>query len=124
MACYHFRIKSDKKSDGSRVSASVHVDYISRQGKYKNEGTDLNTESNLISFAGNKNFGDDSFPLYLTDDFGKIYNTKKGLQVNGKYSPTTLAIALTLAKNISDNQPLILNGSKKIQRHNFSRRSR
>ena len=58
MASYHFRIKSDKKSDGSRVSASVHVDYISRQGKYKNEGTDLYTESNLISFAGNKNFGE------------------------------------------------------------------
>ena len=115
MASYHFRIKSDKKSDGSRVSASVHVDYISRQGKYKNEGTDLNTKSNLISFANTKNFGDDSFPLYLTDDFGKIFNTKKGLQINGKYSHTTLAIALTLAKNISDNQPIILQGSQKFK---------
>jgi len=98
-----------------RLAYRVHVDYISRQGKFKNEGTDKNSESNLISFAGNKNFGDETFPLYLTDDFGKIFNTKKGLQINGKYSHTTLAIALTLAKNISDNQPIILQGSQKFK---------
>ena len=85
MASYHFRIKSDKKSDGSRVSASVHVDYISRQGKYKNEGGDKNRESNFIYFANSKNLGDEIFPLYLTDDFGKIFYTPKGLQINGKY---------------------------------------
>mgnify|MGYP003571385484 CR=1 FL=1 len=58
----------------------------------------------------------DTFPLYLTDDFGKIFYMPKGLQVNGKYSPTTLSIALTLAKNISDNQPLILKGSQKFKK--------
>ena len=114
MASYHFRIKSDKKSDGTRVSASVHVDYISRQGQYKNEGGDKIQESNSITFA-DKNIFDDSFPLYLSDDFGKIYNTEKGLQVSGKYSATTLSIALTLAKNISDNQPLIIFGSQKFK---------
>ena len=118
MATYHFRVKSDKKSNGERVSAAVHLDYISRQGKYKNEGADKNadknSESNLIAFA-DKNIFDENFPLYLTDNFGKIYNTEKGLQVNGKYSPTTLSIALTLAKNMSDNQPLILKGSKKFK---------
>ena len=119
LACYHFRIKNDLKSNGSRVSASVHVDYISRQDKYKNEGADKKSnsspETNSISFAGENIFRDETFPLYLTDDFGKIYNTQKGLQVNGKYSPTTLSIALTLAKNFSDNQPLILNGSQKFK---------
>ena len=114
MASYHFRIKSDKKSNGERVSAAVHLDYISRQGRYENEGAEKNQESNLITFAG-KNIFDETFPLYLTDDFGKIYNTPEGLQVNGKYSPTTLSIALTLAKNISNNQPLILKGSQKFK---------
>ena len=115
MASYHFRIKSDKKSDGTRVSASVHVDYITRQGQYQNEGAEKNSESNSITFAGENIFRDETFPLYLTDDFGKIYNTPKGLQINGRYSPTTLSIALTLAKNFSDNQPLILNGSQKFK---------
>lgn len=119
MASYHFRIKSDKKSNGERVSASVHVDYISRQGKYKNEGTNKNFETNFIAFADTKNLGEETFPLYLTDDFGKIFYTPKGLQVSGKYSPTTLSIALTLAKNISNNQPLILQGSQKFKKASF-----
>ena len=119
MASYHFRVKTDTKSDGSRISASVHVDYIARQGKYKNEGGDKNQESNFIAFANSKNLADETFPLYLTDDFGKIFYTPKGLQINGKYSPTTLSIALTLAKNISDNQPLILQGSNKFKKAIF-----
>ena len=114
MASFHFKIKSDKKSDGSRVSASIHVDYISRQGKFKNEGANKNPESNLITFAG-QNIFDETFPLYLTDNFGKIYSTSQGLQVNGKYSATTLSIALTLAKNISNKQPLIIFGSQKFK---------
>ena len=73
MASYHFRVKTDTKSDGSRISASVHVDYISRQGKYKNEGGDKNQETNFIAFANTKNLSEETFPLYLTDDFGKIF---------------------------------------------------
>ena len=37
MAMYHFRIKSDKKSDGSKISALQHVDYIRRQGIYSDD---------------------------------------------------------------------------------------
>ena len=116
MASYHFRVKTDTKSDGSRISASVHVDYISRQGQFKNEGGDKNQETNFIAFANTKNLSEETFPLYITDDFGKIFYTPKGLQINGKYSPTTLSIALTLAKNISDNQPVILQGSQKFKK--------
>ena len=116
LASYHFRIKSDKKSDGSRVSASVHLDYINREGIYKEDvPAPKNLETNLITFAGEKNFGDESFPLYLSDDFGKIYNTPKGLQVNGKYSTTTLAIALSLADKISEHKPIILQGSQRFK---------
>jgi len=115
MASYHFRIKSDKKSNGERVSASVHVDYIARQGRFKNEGAEQNSETNSISFSGENIFHDDYFPLYLSDDFGKIFNTPEGLKITGKYSPATLSIALTLAKNFSNDQPLILHGSQKFK---------
>ena len=115
MASYHFRIKSDKKSNGERVSASVHVDYIARQGRFKNEGAEQNSETNSISFSGENIFHDDNFPLYLSDDFGKIFNTPEGLKITGKYSPATLSIALTLAKNFSNDQPLILHGSQKFK---------
>ena len=36
MALFHFRIKSDKKSDGSKVSVVQYVDYIQRKGRFKN----------------------------------------------------------------------------------------
>ena len=113
MASYHFRVKSDKKSDGTKISASVHVDYIQRQGKFKNEGAEKNFENNLIT-AEEKIFGNKTFPLYLTDDFGKIISTPRGMEVNGKSSPTTLSIALMLAKNLYKNQPLEIKGSKKF----------
>ena len=32
MAMYHFRIKSDKKPNGTKVSAVKHVEYINREG--------------------------------------------------------------------------------------------
>lgn len=113
MASYHFRVKSDRKSDGTKISASVHVDYIQRQGKFNDEGAEKNNENNLIT-AREKIFGNETFPLYLTDDFGKIITTPVGLEVNGKSSPTTVSIALMLAKNLYKNQPLEIKGSKKF----------
>ena len=35
MANYHFKLKTDKKKDGTRVRATNHVTYINREGKYK-----------------------------------------------------------------------------------------
>lgn len=34
MAMFHFRIKSDKKPDGTKVSAFKHVEYIRREGNF------------------------------------------------------------------------------------------
>ena len=31
---YHFRIKSDKKPNGTKISAVQHVEYINREGKF------------------------------------------------------------------------------------------
>ncbi len=34
LAMYHFRIKSDKKPNGTKISAVKHVEYINREGKF------------------------------------------------------------------------------------------
>ncbi len=34
MAIYHFRIKSNKKPNGTKISAVQHVEYINREGKF------------------------------------------------------------------------------------------
>ena len=34
MAMYHFRLKSDKKPNGTKISAVQHVEYINREGKF------------------------------------------------------------------------------------------
>ena len=36
MATYHFRIKNDKKPDGTRISAVTHAEYVGREGKFSN----------------------------------------------------------------------------------------
>jgi len=77
MASYHFRVKTDTKPDGKRISASVHVDYISRQGKYKNEGEVKNLETNFIEFADKKILGEETIPMYVTENFGKILYTER-----------------------------------------------
>ena len=33
MAMFHFRLKSDKKPDGTKISAVKHVDYIRHESK-------------------------------------------------------------------------------------------
>ena len=49
--------------------------------------------------------------LYKTDDFGSIKNSKRGIEVTENASSTTLSIALMLAAETMNNQPLIINGS-------------
>ena len=36
MAMFHFRLKSDKKPDGNRISANQHLQYIQREGRFSN----------------------------------------------------------------------------------------
>ena len=49
--------------------------------------------------------------LYKTDDFGSIKNSERGIEVTENVSTTTLSIALMLASETMNNQPLIINGS-------------
>jgi len=37
LAMYHFRIKSDKKPNGTKISAVKHVEYINREGTFAHD---------------------------------------------------------------------------------------
>ncbi|MBQ3444508.1 MAG: hypothetical protein IJG33_14845 [Selenomonadaceae bacterium] len=37
MAMYHFRLKSDKKPNGTKISAVKHVEYIDREGSFAHD---------------------------------------------------------------------------------------
>ena len=114
MAMFHFRLKSDKKPDGTKISAVQHVDYIRREGNFAQveEWNEKNKfVGNFISSADVKDAcGGQNFLLYKTDDFGSIRNSENGIEVTGNFSPTTLAIALTLADKTMNHQPLIISG--------------
>ena len=115
MAMFHFRLKSDKKPDGTKISAVQHVDYIRREGNFANiEHWKENNKfsGNFISSAQTQNIlNGQNFFLYKTDDFGFIRNSENGIEVTENFSPTTLAIALTLADTTMNHQPLIISGS-------------
>ena len=103
---YHFRIKTDKKPDGTRISPVQHVEYIKREGKYEEE----KFVGNFISTAEMENAGEEL--LYNTDVFGSIRNTAEGIEITEKASLTTTAIGLMLATEKQKKQPLIISGTK------------
>ena len=111
MALFHFRIKSDKKPDGSKISAVNHVDYIRREGAFFDVDRTSSFDhlsGNFISSAEIKDAycGLDSL-LYKTDDFGCIKNSSYGIEITNNASPTTISIALLLADKVMNHQPLI-----------------
>ena len=36
MACFYFRLKTDKKPNGMRISSASHVSYVNREGRFRN----------------------------------------------------------------------------------------
>jgi len=101
VACYHFTIKPDKKPDGTQVSATNHIEYISRTGKYKD--IDLNKELQQQKFSGNRisaavNNGKSikKTPLYKSV-FGSISEDIRSMETSDNSSKETLEIALSLA---------------------------
>ena len=120
MAMYHFRIKSDKKPSGAKISAAQHLEYINREGKFSTP--EQWREKN--QFVGNyittlncpNGFGGQSVLLYKTDDYGSIKNSGKGIEVTKNATEETIAIALVLAAKTMENQPLILNGTDEFKK--------
>ena len=120
MAMFHFRLKSDKKPDGTKISAVQHVDYIKREGNFANiENWRANNKfvGNFISSLEVKDAcnGLETL-LYKTDEFGSIRNSAQGIEVTEKASPTTLAIALMLADETMNHKPLIISGSANFKK--------
>ena len=115
MAMFHFRLKSDKKPNGTKISAVKHVEYINREGSFSHDeqwqknnkfvGDCITTAQTSNALEGLETL------LYKTDDFGSIKNTQRGIEVTENASPTTLSIALMLAAETMNHQPLIINGS-------------
>ena len=115
MAMYHFRIKSDKKPNGTKISAVKHVEYINREGTFTHDerwkqinkfvGNFITTTETPNALSGLNAL------LYRTDDFGSIRNSERGIEVTENFSHTTIAIALMLADKTLNHQPLIISGS-------------
>ncbi len=120
MAMYHFRIKSDKKPNGTKISAVQHVEYINREGKFSTpeQWQEKNKfVGDFISSEKSPNaFGGQNFLLYKTDDYGSIRNTQRGIEVTQNASEETIATALVLASLVMNNQPLIINGSEDFKK--------
>ena len=106
MACYHLRIKTDKKPDGMKVSATEHVEYLNRDGRYRDVDAREELRTGVRDF---KNLITGEFPilglpkhrmLLYSSPFGKIVLDQDGVRVNRHASPETAAIALSVAQKI------------------------
>ena len=119
MAMFHFRLKSDKKPNGAKISAVNHVVYIYREDNFSSQAqweSKNKFVGNFISTAQTKDALDgQTVLLYKTDDFGSIRNSSEGIEVTENASDTTIAIALLLAHETLNHQPLILYGSSEFK---------
>ena len=120
MAMFHFRLKSDKKTNGTKISAVKHVEYINREGAFSDDGHGQETSKfvgNFITTEKTPNvLGGQNILLYKTNDFGLIRNTQSGIEVTENASETTIAVALLLAAETMNQQPLIIKGSEEFKR--------
>ena len=120
MAMYHFRIKSDKKPNGTKISAVQHVEYIYREGKFSTPEQWQQKNKFVGDFISSEKFPNafdgQNILLYKTDDFGSIRNSQRGIEVTENASEETIAIALLLASHLMNHQPLIINGSEEFKK--------
>ena len=120
MAMYHFRLKSDKKPNGTKISAVKHVEYINREGAFSDDEHDKGNDKFVGNFITTekspKALDGQNILLYKTNGFGLIRNTERGIEVTENASETTIATALLLAAEIMNHQPLIINGSPEFKK--------
>ena len=120
MAMYHFRIKSDKKPNGTKISAVKHVEYINREGAFSDDKHRQEVEKFVGNFITTDKIPNaligDNVLLYKTNGLGSIRNTEKEIEVSLNASETTIATALVLAAETMHHQPLIINGSSEFKK--------
>ena len=120
MAMFHFRLKSDKKPNGTKISAVKHVEYINREGAFSDDEHEKESDKfvgNFITTEKSPNaLEGQSILLYKTNGFGLIRNTERGIEVTSNASETTIATALLLAAETMNHQPLIIKGSEEFKK--------
>ena len=123
MAMFHFRLKSDKKTNGTKISAVKHVEYINREGSFSDNGHEQESDKfvgNFITTEKSPNaLGGQNIILYKTNGFGLfglIRNTEQGIEVTKNASETTIATALLLAAETMNHHPLIIKGSEEFKK--------
>ena len=118
VACYHFRIKTDKRPDGGSTQGAIHAEYINREGKYQDidatrlleYGTDLICGESML----NPIYYNDKNILLYESPYGNIIKSKNGLHVTEGASQETAAIAINLAKKMYTGQ-ISVTGSKEFK---------
>ena len=120
MAMFHFRLKSDKKPNGTKISAVKHVEYINREGAFSDDGHRQGVDKFVGNFITTEKIPNaligDNVLLYKTNGLGSIRNTERGIDVSPNASETTIATALLLAYETMHHQPLIINGSEEFKK--------
>ena len=116
MANYHFKLKTDKKKDGTRVRATNHVTYINREGKYKDideRGIGSLAYADTLTGVRHIEHLPDRETLLYKSPYGTIKQDKTGIHISKNASVETVAIALSVARNVyGDN--LTVRGDKKF----------
>lgn len=113
MACYHFTMKLDRRPDNSPVKAETHLDYINREGKFK----DIDFERSIKEqeFVGNmlcpvETKNNEGITKLYRSLYGSLIDNGIGIESSDKASVETLQISLALAmKKYGDT--LTVNGT-------------
>ena len=83
---FHFRLKSDKKPNGTKISAVKHVEYINREGAFSDDGHRQGVDKFVGNFITTEKIPNaligDNVLLYKTNGLGSIRNTEKGIEVS------------------------------------------
>jgi hypothetical protein len=100
---YHFRIKSDKKPDGTKIGAAEHAEYIDREGKYANidekELSKISYNSVITGKHPIEHLPKKELLLYKSP-FGIIKQDAEGIKISNGASIQTVAIAMAVAQSI------------------------
>lgn len=116
----HLHLKTDTKPGGGKVAAVEKIDYINREGKYKDIDEERLRQHDIFQHAI---YSPKAIERHLERDqllyespFGKIKQTADGkIMVSKNASVETVAIALTVAARVFGNEHLILEGDRRFE---------
>lgn len=116
----HLHLKTDQKPDGTKISAIEKIEYINRDGKYKDIDEERLRQHDVFQCAI---FSSNAIGRHLAREqllyespFGKIKQTADGkIMVSKHASVETVAIALSVAMRVYGKEKLLLEGDRRFQ---------